>query len=193
MNTKIVFTIIAICLFVSLSTLNANEKGNIKKENSENYSVSFSEAFQDSPSYGLVEKMAKDGKGKEYYKGISKSMLGLGIAGVVIASVSFLLLIAGIALYVVGWNYYWGYWWYDASLYNISNYWIMYWAGAALISIGVTFLIIGIAMAVVGFVLANVFSKRAGTVSMYIENRQGIVPTDSSYKNNPAIGLKFSF
>jgi hypothetical protein len=190
MNKKILFMIIAICLFVSIN-LNASEKVSTKEDSGKSYSLSFSKAFKDGPSFGLVEKMAKEGKEVDY-AALSQNMFYLGVAGAVIAGVSLLLVIVGAVLYGVGYSIFWVF---DVkyTLEEELNGLYMEYAGYALIGAFSFFLVVGIIMAAVGFALWKIFGKRAESASIFMEKRRGIVLTDTPYQTNPAIGIKFSF
>ena len=178
---------INICLFVCFN-LNANEKVVIK-ENSNNNHVSFSKAFKDNPSFGLVEKMSKEGK-EVNYEALSKGMFYLGIAGAVVAGVSLLLIIVGAVLYGVGWDI-----WLTKHGAEATDGLNMAYAGYALMGAFGFFLVVGIIMAAVGFVLKWYFGKKAQSVSMFVENRKDVVLADADihYQNSPAIGIRFSF
>jgi len=223
MSRKIVFMFISICLFVCVN-LNANEKVKIKENssNNNNYHVSFSEVFKDVPSYGLVEKMARydddDDEGYRYKKlPKAKDMFYLGIAGAVVAGVSLVSVIVGAALFAVGMtnmytteSYQSGYssypvdgigWSGTSSTPTYSNrnvinpvYNGMYLAGASLLGVFNTLLLVGIVMTAVGFALNWYFGKKAKSVAMFMENRKGVVlANDNHYQNNQAMGIRFSF
>jgi len=174
---------LVVCLMFSVifsfTLLSANEREVIKKGDNESHSVSFAKAFKDGPTFGLVEKMSSgDSQG---WARLSKGMFYLGVAGAVIAGVSLLLIVIGSILY--------GLWWGGVFGFNPGIWYL----ACVLIGIGAAFITIGLIMAVVGFVLWYVFGKNAGT-AMYMENRQGIVSTNSQYQgSSPAVGFKFSF
>ena len=189
MKKKIVFMFIGICLFVC-ANLNANEKVGIKENSNNDYQISFLKAFKDSPSFGLVEKMSKEGK-EAKYASAAKIMLYIGIAGVVIASVSLILVIVGAVLYGVGYDMYDDWRNYGTNKWRDGRH--MVWAGYALMGVFIPFLSIGIIMTVAGFVLWAIFSKKSQSASLFMENRKGVVLSDTQYQNNPAMGIKFSF
>ena len=121
------------------------------------------------------------------YKKLSKNTFILGIVGIIGMGVSLLLAMAGGIL--IGLNF--------LPTRIIPSWWLSketLITGIAFISIS-GFLIFStfLPIIIVGFILSHKLGKKATTISMYMENRQGIIPTDNSYQNNPALGLKFSF
>ncbi len=197
MKKKVFFSFLFVTLFTIV--LSASEKSVSVNDEVKDGTVSFAAAFHDSPQYGLVEKMQDNGGGdSEKWAKASNAMFWVGVAGAITAGVSLLLLIAGAVLYGVAWDIYYRPYNYVNSNMTLTwdQYWGMWSAGQALIGVGAAFLVLGIIATVVGFVLWYVFGKKAGTISMYMENRQSIVTTDTPFspaRTSPAIGLKFSF
>ncbi len=171
----------------------------------------------------LIEKMKKDKSKKKSKKSKSKKgnsvdyaqlseiFLIVGIVGAVCAAVSLLVIITGAILAGIGWYYgdgaYYGYGNLYSSFWNPNRGWGWYKKNfpddpnATLYLVGLNMVVITsillvavfIPAAVAGFILWYIFGKKAGTISMYMENRQGIVLSDAPYQNNSAIGLKFTF
>jgi hypothetical protein len=102
--------------------------------------------------------------GTKDYAGLSRGMLGMGIAGAIMTGAGLILEISGIAIWV----------YYGAAAFGgiatlnattaVDSLMYLYIA-YAMIGIGSTVLFFGLAMMIVGFVLYGVFKKKAEKVS----------------------------
>ncbi len=203
---RLVICLMFITLF-SITALNANEKKFTEREIKSENTISFAECFSNDGStpLNLAEKMKKNesGDNTEKYAKVSQAMFIVGLVGAIGAGVSLLMIIIGAILWgvgaynlgIVGGGYYGYYGWYGGYYgYSSDPNVNMYLAGSVLVPTFCALLFaLFIPAAVVGFVLWYVFGKKAGTISMYMENRRGVVLTDAPYQNSAAVGLKFSF
>ena len=137
------------------------------------------------------------------YMGLSRIMKSIGNGGVggLVPSLVFVMtgaVMMGVGDYFLGGmaSTYFNYMGFSAmSTGNI--FYDLYCSGIILIATFVPLSIIFLAMVIVGYVLSSVFSKKAESVAMYMENRQNTFTQNNLLNNlsqsNPSIGIKISF
>jgi len=168
---KIIFCFAIIFFSISLNSLNANEKVNIKKSN-DNHSISFSQCFREDNSshFSLLEKNEGNSDNKDYEK-LSKNMFGLGIGGAIGSGLSLLLAITGAIFTLVGWDKYWNEGYDCGPAGRDIGYFYMHLVGLGFVGAFASLLYaVFLPMAIIGFVLWYIFSKKADRISTKSDN-----------------------
>lgn len=111
----------------------------------------------------------------------SDAMFTMGVAGAIVFGVSFPVWISGVVLCAYSYYYLLG-GALSLSIYNLGTGGILYYAGAALISLGQLMFWVGLPLMIVGFVLAAAFKNKAGRTAMFFE---------PSYKENESADISY--
>lgn len=161
---KRVLTLLVL-LFCASAILGANEFGTQKNKSAgKGFSFTFSDNMLSKSD--VVPYRSKSTAAD--WNRRSEAMFTMGVAGAIVFGVSFPVWISGVVLCAYSYYYLLG----GAlsySIYNLGTGGILYYAGAALISLGQFMFWVGLPLMIVGFVLSAAFKNKAGRTAMFFE------------------------